>query len=330
MQQLGQDIENRTFKRCYLLYGDEDYLRKQYKDKLLKALVTEGDTMNFNRYEGKDINIGEVIDQAETMPFFADKRVIYIEDSGLLKSGGEQLADYLSQSAPDTVIILNESNVDKRSKLFKAVTGAGRAVEFVKQPEETLRKWILGKIKKEGKSIDIRALDILLERTGTDMTTISTELEKLFSYTMNKNSISTADVEDIVTVSTSSKVFDMISAMAEKKQSAALEMYHDLLAHKETPFGILALITRQFNMMLQISELLEGGSYGKRIADTLSIPSFAEQKYERQLKNFSKKTLRKALDACAAADENVKIKGMLPELSVELLIIEYSTVNIHS
>ena len=170
MQQLGQDIENRTFKRCYLLYGDEDYLRKQYKDKLLKALVTEGDTMNFNRYEGKDINIGEVIDQAETMPFFADKRVIYIEDSGLLKSGGEQLADYLSQSAPDTVIILNESNVDKRSKLFKAVTGAGRAVEFVKQPEETLRKWILGKIKKEGKSIDIRALDILLERTGTDMT----------------------------------------------------------------------------------------------------------------------------------------------------------------
>ena len=315
MQQLGQDIENRTFKRCYLLYGDEDYLRKQYKDKLLKALVTEGDTMNFNRYEGKDINIGEVI---------------YIEDSGLLKSGGEQLADYLSQSAPDTVIILNESNVDKRSKLFKAVTGAGRAVEFVKQPEETLRKWILGKIKKEGKSIDIRALDILLERTGTDMTTISTELEKLFSYTMNKDSISTADVEDIVTVSTSSKVFDMISAMAEKKQSAALEMYHDLLAHKETPFGILALITRQFNMMLQISELLEGGSYGKRIAETLSIPSFAEQKYERQLKNFSKKTLRNALDACAAADENVKIKGMLPELSVELLIIEYSTVNIHS
>ena len=162
------------------------------------------------------------------------------------------------------------------------------------------------------------------------MTTISTELEKLFSYTMNKDSISTADVEDIVTVSTSSKVFDMISAMAEKKQSAALEMYHDLLAHKETPFGILALITRQFNMMLQISELLEGGSYGKRIADTLSIPSFAEQKYERQLKNFSKKTLRNALDACAAADENVKIKGMLPELSVELLIIEYSTVNIHS
>lgn len=325
MLHLSQDIENRTFKRVYLLYGDEDYLRKQYKDRLLSALLGDGDTMNFNRYEGKDINIGEVIDQAETMPFFADKRTILIEDSGFCKSGGEQLAEYIPESAPDTVIIINESAVDKRSKLFKAVSASGRAVEFTRQPEETLRKWILGRVKKEGKNIDVRALDMLLERTGTDMTTISAELEKLFSYCLNKPAISAGDVEAIVTVSTSSKVFDMIAAMAEKKQSLALEMYHDLLAHKETPFGILALITRQFNMMLQISELLKEGSYGKRIADTLGIPSFAEQKYEKQLRNFSADILRDALEDCALADENVKIKGMNPELSVELLIIKYSS-----
>ena len=325
MLHLSQDIENRTFKRVYLLYGDEDYLRKQYKDRLLSALLGDGDTMNFNRYEGKDINIGEVIDQAETMPFFADKRTILIEDSGFFKSGGEQLAEYIPESAPDTVIIFNESAVDKRSKLFKTVSASGRAVEFTRQPEETLRKWILGRVKKEGKNIDVRALDILLERTGTDMTTISAELEKLFSYCLNKPAISAGDVEAIVTVSTSSKVFDMIAAMAEKKQSLALEMYHDLLAHKETPFGILALITRQFNMMLQISELLNEGSYGKRIADTLGIPSFAEQKYEKQLRNFSADILRDALEDCALADENVKIKGMNPELSVELLIIKYSS-----
>ena len=325
MLHLSQDIENRTFKRVYLLYGDEDYLRKQYKDRLLSALLGDGDTMNFNRYEGKDINIGEVIDQAETMPFFADKRTILIEDSGFFKSGGEQLAEYIPESAPDTVIIFNESAVDKRSRLFKAVSASGRAVEFTRQPEETLRKWILGRVKKEGKNIDVRALDILLERTGTDMTTISAELEKLFSYCLNKPAISAGDVEAIVTVSTSSKVFDMIAAMAEKKQSLALEMYHDLLAHKETPFGILALITRQFNMMLQISELLNEGSYGKRIADTLGIPSFAEQKYEKQLRNFNADILRDALEDCALADENVKIKGMNPELSVELLIIKYSS-----
>lgn len=325
MQQLNQDIDNLTFKRVYLLYGDEDYLRKQYKDKLLKALMPDGDTMNFNRYEGKDIEIGEVIDQAETLPFFADRRVILIEDSGLCKAGGEQFAEYISNSAPDTVIIMNESAVDKRSKVFKAVSAAGRAVEFSPQPPETLKKWILGRVKREGKNIDLRALELLLERTGTDMTTISGELEKLFSYTMGKSAITANDVDDIITVSTSSKVFDMIAAIAEKKQSSALSMYHDLLAHKETPFGILALITRQFNMMLQVSELMDEGKGVKVIADAIGVSTYIEQKYERQVKNFGYKSLRKALDACAQADENVKIKGMNPELSVELLIIEYSS-----
>ena len=325
MQQLKQDIDNLTFKRVYLLYGDEDYLRKQYKDKLLNALMPDGDTMNFNRYEGKDIEIGEVIDQAETLPFFADRRVILIEDSGLCKAGGEQFAEYLSNNSPDTVIIMNESAVDKRSKVFKAVTSAGRAVEFTSQPAETLQKSILGRVKKEGKNIDSRALNLLLERTGTDMTTINVELEKLFSYTMGRPAITAKDVDDIITVSTSSKVFDMIAAIAEKRQSAALEMYHDLLEHKETPFGILALITRQFNMMLQVSELMDEGKGVKSIADTMGISTYIEQKYERQVKNFGYKSLRRALDACAEADENVKIKGMNPELSVELLIIEYSS-----
>ena len=326
MQQITQDIENRSFKRCYLLYGDEDYLRKQYKDKLVKAICPDGDTMNFNRYEGKDIDIDRVIDQAETMPFFADKRLILIEDSGFCKSGGEKLADYLGDSSPDTVIILNESAVDKRSRLFKAAGSNGRAVEFTRQSEETLKKWILGRVRKEKKNIDARALENFLEKTGDDMMTINNELEKLFSYVMNKDTITADDVDRIITVSTSSKVFDMIAAMAEKKQSKALDMYHDLLVHKETPFGILALITRQFNMMLQVYELKDDGHSSSHIAKAVGIPPFVEAKYEKQLKNFTYSRLRKALRDCAAADEAVKIKGMNPELSVELLIIEHSGV----
>lgn len=324
MQQLAQDIDNLTFKRCYLLYGEEDYLRKQYKDRLMKALIPDGDTMNYNYYSGKDVNVGEIIDQAETLPFFADRRVIFIEDTGLCKSGGEQLAEYLEDSCETTVIVMVESAVDKRSKLFKAISSKGRAVDFIVQPPETLKKWILGRVKREGKNIDSRALDMILDRAGTDMTTISSELEKLFSYTMDKNAITAVDVDEIITVSTSAKVFDMIAMMADKKQSRALEMYHDLLAHKETPFGILALITRQFNNMIQVYELKEDRYPSRKIAEMIGVPPFAEQRYENQIRKFTYKQLRKAIAACAEADENVKIKGMNPELSVELLIIEYS------
>lgn len=324
MLQLKQDIANHTYKRCYLLYGEEGYLRKQYKDNLIADVVPEGDTMNYNSFSGDDVDVPAIIDLAETLPFFADRRVILIEDSGLCKSGGEQLAEYLPDCPETTLIIMVEAAVDKRSKLFKAVSTVGRACEFVVQQENTLRTWIKSKASKEGKTIDSAAISLLLERTGTDMMTISSEMEKLFSYTLEKKNIDVGDVTDIVTVSSSSKVFDMIAAMAERKQAKALEMYYDLLSHKETPYGILALISRQFNMMLQVKELRSMGYGSGQIAQKMGIAPFIEKKYEQQAAGFGMEKLRRALEACVEADENVKIKSFDAKMCVELLIIEFS------
>ena len=171
MQRLIQDLKSGDFKKIYLLYGQEAYLRKQYKDKLKEAMIGD-DTMNFSYYEGKDFTVGEVIDQAETMPFFADRRLILIENSGLFKSGGEQMAEYLKSPAESVNFLFVETEVDKRSKLFKVVQANGCAVEFATQDETTLKRWILQMIKKENKNISERTLNLLLEKTGTDMENI--------------------------------------------------------------------------------------------------------------------------------------------------------------
>ena len=174
MQQLIQDLKNGSFKQVYLLYGEEDYLRKQYRDKLKEALVSPDDTMNYHYYEGKDINIGEVIDQAETLPFFAERRVIVLENTGLCKAGGDSLAEYLKQPAQSVIIILVETQVDKRSRLFKTIKETGRVCEFARQNEATLKKWIYSLAKKEGKSIDEQTITFFLEKTGTEMANIRT------------------------------------------------------------------------------------------------------------------------------------------------------------
>ena len=105
MKTIDEDIKSGQFKKIYLLYGDEAYLKKQYKDKLKKALVQPDDTMNFTAYEGKDTNPKEVIDLSETLPFFADRRVILIENSGFFKGSCEELAEYMPQ-VPDTTLFL--------------------------------------------------------------------------------------------------------------------------------------------------------------------------------------------------------------------------------
>ena len=186
MKQLLEDIKTGQFRQAYLLYGQEAYLRNQYRDRLKAAMVQEGDTMNFSSFQGKDINPAQIIDLAETMPFFADRRVILIQDSGWFKKGGEALADYLKTPSPTTFFIFAEAEADKRNRLFKAVKEAGCAVEFSTQDETTLKRWILGRIKKENKAISRSGLDFFLQKTGSDMENIDRELEKLFCYTLKK------------------------------------------------------------------------------------------------------------------------------------------------
>ena len=102
MRTIDGDIKAGSFQPMYLLYGEETYLIKQYKDKLKKALVPEGDTMNVSSYEGKEMKPGEIIDLAETLPFFADHRVILLEHTGVFKNACEELASYLKEMAADS------------------------------------------------------------------------------------------------------------------------------------------------------------------------------------------------------------------------------------
>ena len=93
MKRINEDIKTGNFKQMYLLCGEEDYLRNQYRNRLKDALLNGGDTMNLSIYEGKDINQAQIIDKAEEVPFFADRRIIIIENSGLFKNAGaDQLA----------------------------------------------------------------------------------------------------------------------------------------------------------------------------------------------------------------------------------------------
>ena len=320
MQRINEDIKNGNFRQMYLLYGEEAYLRKQYRDRLKKAMISDDDTMNYSYLEGKDISIGAVIDLAETLPFFADRRVVVVENSGLFKHGGEQLAQYLASLAETAYFVFVETEIDKRSKLFKTVSSQGTAVEFPIQSEATLKKWILGMIKREGKQITEPALHYFMEKTGTDMENIRKELEKL----MGKEAVREEDIEEICTKRISSHIFDMINAIADKKQKKALDLYYDLLALKEPAMRILFLIARQFNLLLQVKELKKQGLDNKSIGAKVSLPPFIAGKYAAQAAKFRTSDLRTALEACVEAEEAVKTGRMNDIMSVELLIVRYS------
>ncbi|MGN0331041.1 MAG: DNA polymerase III subunit delta [Kineothrix sp.] len=324
MERINEDIRSGQLKQVYLLYGEEAYLRKQYRDKLRDALADSRDTMNYSYFEGRDISPGEVIDLAETLPFFAERRLIVIENSGWFRKGGEAMAEYLASPAQTCFFVFAETEVDKRSRIYKAVSSGGAAVEFPVQNEATLKKWILGILKKEGKQITEASLNRFLEKTGTDMENIRMELEKLLCYCMDREAVSVQDIEVICTHRISNHIFDMINAVADKKQREALELYYDLLALREPAMRILFLIARQFNLLLQVKELKGKGYDNKGIGTRTGLAPFIAGKYVAQAARFRSEYLRQALEACVEAEEAVKTGRMNDVMSVELLIIRYS------
>ena len=252
MKNIQEDIKTENFKQVYLLYGEEGHLKQQYRQKLLKALMPQEDTMNTAFYEGKNINVKEIIDLAETMPFFAERIVIMLQNTGVFKNKCDELADYISEGLPDYLcMVFVEEEVDKRGRMFKAVKKVGRIGEFAVQDIKTLTTWILGRMGKEQKKITQRDMELFLTMTGTDMSRITMELEKLLSYTIGRDVITREDILAVCSAQITNKIFEMVRAVTDKQQERALQLYYDLLALKEPPMRILFLIARQFNQLLQ-------------------------------------------------------------------------------
>ena len=324
MKNLVQDLKSENYKHVYLFTGEEIYLRNQYKKKLQDALISPEDTVNLNYYQGKGISVQELIDQGETMPFFSEKRLLVVEDSGFFKNASLELAEYLENIPETTYFLFVENEVDKRGRLYKTVKKYGSVVEFSRQTEDMLMRWILGILKKEQKNITRSTMELFLEKTGTDMNQIGMELEKLLSYTMGREVITAEDVEAICTSQTVNKIFEMISAMAEKNQRKALDLYYDLLALKEAPMRILYLIARQFNQIMLISELNEQGLGREVIAEKLGIQSFIVRNGIRYARSFSAEQLRYAVETAVQTETDVKTGKLDEKLAVELVIVEMS------
>ena len=281
--------------------------------------------MNFSHYEGKGVDVKQLIDLCETMPFFAERRVILLEDTGFFKNKSEELADYMKELPDYLCMVFVESEVDKRNRMYKAVKACGTIAEFARQDEKTLMRWAAGILGKAGKKITQRDMELLLTKTGTDMGNLRMELEKLICYTEGRDVVTAEDIEEICTTQTTNRIFDMVRAVTEKNQKRALDLYYDLLTLKEPPMRILFLLAKQYRQLLQVKQFAEAGLAQQEMASKLGVPSFAVRNIASCARAYTISELEQAIKDFVDAEESVKTGRLEDKLSVELLIIKYSS-----
>lgn len=324
MKEIMRHIKNNSFVAVYLLYGDEDYLKTSYKNRLREAVCGE-DTMNLSVYQGRDVPVAEVADIARTMPFFAERRLIVIEDSGLFKGASEEMTETVKELPDTAVLLFVESEVDKRGRLYKAVNEKGYVCEMKRQTEAALRDWAARIFGGAGKRITRNDMDSFLARAGDDMNNIYNEAMKLISYTGEADVILAGDIDEVCPQRPEDRVFDMINAMSSGKRDEAVRLYFDLLALKEPPMKLLTLISRQFATLMSVKDLSARGKSGQEIAARLGIKPFFAGRYVSQAKNFSAERLRAAVNDCADAETAVKTGRTEDKYAVEMIIVKYSS-----
>ena len=189
-----------------------------------------------------------------------------------------------------------ENEVDKRSRLYKAVKEKGYICELNEQSDQDIMRWVLSVLKRYNKLMSSQTLQLFLTKTGSSMENISKELEKLICYTMGRDEITAQDVEAVCVTQITNRIFDMITAMSQKNQDKALALYYDLLTLKEPPMRIMYLIARNFNQLLMVKELTENGNASSAIATKMGIQSFLVGKLQGQARVFRASTLRRAIE----------------------------------
>lgn len=324
MKKIMQDIKENTFERFYLLYGSEDYLKHQYRDKLVKALVDVEDNMNYSFYEGKKINVNDLLDTGDTLPFFAENRVIVVENSGLFKKTPEGFEKRLINFPDSTHVIFVEFEVDGRNRLVTWFKKNGYKTEMKAPSEGEIRKWIAKLCKDEGKQIYENAVEYFIGSVGLDMMLIKNELDKLFSYVGDRAEITIEDVREVCVNEADDTLYQMVDAIGNRNQKEALILYRNLLQLKQEPLFILSQLSRNVRKMLEISELLSDGKNFDEIASIAGVPKWTINRYKTQIRNNSKESFKQMLERCINTEASIKTGLVKDIVGVELLIIEFS------
>lgn len=326
MQKLKSDLNAKTFERIYLFYGAEAYLCRAYRNMFRNAIVNPDDDMNYSYFENVSDRLNEVLDIADTLPFFADKRLIVLENSGLFdKDNG--FADYIPNIPDTTVIILIECNtdkdknkVDKRSRLYKAIDKNGYVCEFSEQSDEELIKFMCRKAQKDGKQLSGSDASYMLNLVGKDMNSLVNELDKLVGYIGERVQITKKDIEEICVIQIENKIFDLTDAVINKQKDTVFRIYNDLIELHESPFGILAIVKKNYSRLLELAELRDKGCGMGEICERTHQKEWLVKKKMNSIRRISVAKLKKSIEEMVNTDYAIKTGDISDRLGLEIML----------
>lgn len=330
---LKKQIKENKLSPLYVLYGEEDFLRDIYVKRIIEC-VPDGGFPEFNhiRLSGADVPFSEYDDAWESFPMMTDKKLIHIKDSGIFSSKRntgsasteekkEFWSEKLARISDDTVVIFDESSVDKRSALYKAAVKAGTAVEFNYLSDADLVTWVVKQCLNAKKRMSKENAYYLVTLCDPGLGNINNELKKLLDFCAEE--IYKSDIDRVVSKSMQVIVFELTDAIMTGNVNKAFSTLNGLKTVKESAFNVMYLMLSSFEKMLR-AKVMEYASQGE-IASELGVAPFVARKYIESARGFSEDSLVWMVRRVAEIDLAIK-EGRVDEWTA---LEQYVTECIH-
>jgi DNA polymerase-3 subunit delta len=336
-EQIIRDWKRKVFKPVYWLEGEEDYYINEVMDYAEQHLLPEEEkAFNLSVFYGKDADWAEVINSCRRYPMFAERQVVLLKEAQQMRDIAK-LEPYIQQPLGSTVFVVSykDKKVDGRSKLAKLLKDKGELLSTKKMYDNQLPEWVTGLLQSKGLTINQKALSLLIDHIGNDLTRIKSEIEKIQINLGTRKAIHEDDIENFVGISKEYNAFELQTALGRKDLSKALRIIQYFESNpKAAPIQlVLPALYSFFSKVYMIFGI--PGPDEKTTAAVLGVSPYYVKDYLQAAKNYGFAGTENALlllhqynlKSVGVGAVNMEEGALLKELATKL-VWEYGSMGV--
>ncbi|MCI8422932.1 MAG: DNA polymerase III subunit delta [Lawsonibacter sp.] len=324
---LEQDLNSGKPGKLYLFYGEETYLRDHYLGRLREQLLAGGmGTFNLHQLSARDMSPHALEEAVDCLPMMGERTLVQVTDYDPFKAGEKDREGYLRilSQLPDYCCLvflydLIEYKRDARTKLAAALKQHGTAVNFCRQEQGKLERWIQTRFRALGKEISAALARDLIFLCGDLMTTLISEIEKIAAYAQGKR-ITREDVEAVATPRLEAVVFGMTDAISRGDFDQAACVLGSLYQRQEKTIKLMGTLGWQLRQLYSARLTLESGRGKGYLVSLWGLREFQAEKLLSSARRLSLDWCRQGVIRCAQTDLAMKSTGISEQGRQELIV----------
>ena len=328
-------IKNGQVNLVYLVQGKEPYLQELARKVFLETIVApEDQDLNVGRFNMEEVSIQTAIQDAESVPFFGERRLVLVDNPSFFTGEKEKksmdhqlerLQAYLENPMDSSVMVFFApyDKLDQRKKIVKQLKKVAVLLDASELTERDVKQYIQDSLRNHQYSIQEEALETLLVKTQYSLTNSMKELDKLTIASIDTKMIPLELVESLVAKTLEQNIFGLGESILKKEGVKALQIYHDMLLQKEDPLKMNAILLGQFRLLLQVSYLKREGYQEPEIQKTLGVHPFRVKIALQQSRRFGLPLLEKAFMQLVDTEYALKTSVGIKEMQLEWFILQF-------